>query len=126
MIDFNRVRKGDVLISEEFLAGQERLFYGPVVIIDHERKEVAIKMGEDARLFPVNRLWTIPSFLTHKTAGQQKIPIGSGTKVLAGFIANVLTGNVKQGDVGDILELLKKRGITPVRTQEALEVLMNM
>jgi len=126
MVDIDRVRKGDILITEEPMFGQLRLLYGPVVLIDDERKEVAIELGEERRSFPTAKLWTIPAFMARKATVQQKIVINSGTRVLAGFIATLLEGGVDQRNFNDILGEIRKRGIRPARIQEVLEVLMNM
>lgn len=127
MIDISRARKGDILITEEFMFGQTRLLYGPVFLIDNERKEIALKIGEELRSFSAERLWTIPSFIARKAAGQQpKVLISPGTRVLAGFIATLLNGDMSQGDINDVLNEIKKKGIQPTKIQEGLEVLMNL
>lgn len=126
MIDIDKTRKGDILITDEPMFGQMRLLYGPVFLIDSERKEIAIKIGEELRSFPANRLWTIPSFINRRAENQPKVLINPGTKVLAGFITTLLSDSVSQNDINDVLEEIRKRGIQPVKIQEGLEVLMSL
>lgn len=125
MVDINKIRKGNILITEEMMFGQMRLLYGPVFLIDNENNEVTIRLGEELRSFPVERLWTIPAFMVHKTA-EPKVLITPGTKVLAGFIATILGGNLERNNANEIVEEIKKKGIQPTRVQEALEVLMSL
>jgi len=127
MIDIDRARKGNILITEEQMFGQMRLLYGPVFLIDKERGEITIKIGEELRSFPAGRLWTIPSFVAHKAPSRQpKVLINPGTKVLAGFIATLLSDDMSRGDINDILDEIKKKGIQPVKIQEGLEVLLSL
>jgi len=125
MVDINKIRKGNILITEEMMFGQMRLLYGPIFLIDNENNEVTIRLGEDLRSFPVERLWTIPAFIVYKTA-EPKVLITPGTKVLAGFIATILDGDLERNNTNEIVEEIRKRGIQPTRVQEALEVLMNL
>lgn len=127
MVDIDRIRKGDVLITEESVFGQLRLFYGPVVLIDDERKEVAIKLGEEMRSFPVSRLWTIPSFIANRRTNdpQKPSPKYNSDKIqnLMGFVVALAEGKVNESTLQEIAEELKKQGAKPTAPQELLEVL---
>lgn len=129
-IEMARVKKGDILITEEFQYGQTRLLYGPVFLIDFERNEVAIQSGEDIRSFPPNKLWTIPAFLSHKLGKEtpKVLPPSANhaTRVLAGFLKSVLEGNIDQANQKDVLEELKKKNLPETRIQAVYEVMMRL
>ena len=69
-MELSRIKKGDILITEEVISGMRRLVYGPVVVIDNERGEVGIKVGEDIRSFPSGQLSTIYDFVNNCRAGK--------------------------------------------------------
>ncbi|MFH1423603.1 MAG: hypothetical protein ABIG29_01425 [Candidatus Nealsonbacteria bacterium] len=127
MVTIKFVKEGDILITEEWLSGQQHIIYGPVIMIGQATNEIGIKTSEGNRLFPADKLWTIHAFLARKTnSGSARLPPNQETRALAGFIVTLLEGGANLDDLKGISEELKRKGIKPTRTQEAIETLIRI
>ena len=122
-MEISRIRKGDILITEETRFGFRRLVYGPVMIIDTERGEVGIKAEDDAiRSFLPKQLSTIYDFVNNCRAGRPS-PNRDGIQTLMGYIVSLAEG--KTAALQEVADCLRSKGVKPVAPQEVLESLLS-
>jgi len=121
-MEINKIRKGDILITEETRFGMRRYVYGTVVIIDYERNTIGIetKTEEGIRSFPPKQLSTIYNFVNNCRA-RQSLSDEEGLKT---FIVSLADGQIDNSTLREIAEEFKKQGVKPVAPQDALEALL--
>jgi len=120
-VELSRIKKGDILITEEVISGMRRLVYGPVVVIDNERGEVGIRVGEDIRSFPSEQLSTIYAFTTNY---QTEKPDDGGMRILMGYIISIAEGPVNEVDLHEIAGEFKRQGVKPATSRDVLETVL--
>lgn len=126
MIEIDRVKVGDILITKESRSGQQYLFYGPVVSVERETNEVGIKTTEGNRLFPIAELWTIPAFLAQKTnCGEPATPSPKAknlSRLLGGYIITLSQGEFSLEILKEVAQAIRNKGIATenVRAQEVI------
>jgi len=120
MVNIEKVKKGDILITQEFSFGRLYYIYGPVVLIDYERQILGIKMGEDIRSFPPEQLSTIYDFVNNCRAGRS--PNADTMKTLMGYIVSLAEGQTNA--LQEIADFFKKQGVKPAASQDVLESLL--
>lgn len=126
MIDIARVHIGQVLMTDEYLAGEYRVLCGPVVLIDHKSNLVVIDADGERRSFLPSRFYTPNAFMSRKIGPPQSSFPNRGTRVLAGFIATLKAGRVKESDLQTICQEIQNKGIPTARPDDALEVVKNL
>jgi len=119
MVEMSKIRKGDILITEETRFGFQRIICGPVTIIDTERGEIGIKTEDNTtRSFPSEQLSTVYAFVNNC-----RVRKSSPDHALMGYIVSLAEGQTNA--LQEIADYLKKQGVKPVASQDVLEALLS-
>lgn len=120
-MEIDRVKEGEILITEEFRSGQRYFVYGPVIMIDRGTNEVGIKTMEGNRLLPVAKLWTIPAFISDcRSGGQKPTPTNNNVnllRLLGGYIITLAEGGSSPEILKEVAEAIQRNNISRESTK---------
>ncbi len=126
MVNIDKVRIGQIFMTDEYLAGEYRVLCGAVVLVDRESNLVVIEVEGERRSFPPGRLYTPNAFMSRKIDPPRTVVSNREVRVLAGLLMTVKAGRVAQSDLQAIYQEIEKKGIRPARPQDALEVVTSL
>lgn len=99
---------------------EKTAFLGKVFSVDLPKNEIALMVRGEIRTFSPDALWSLPDEAgkTTMNASSDKV-----TEKLMSLIVGIHDGRVGSMGLQEVADILRKRGVKPIRAQELIEVL---